>query len=73
MVRVTEPTHDRLVRLRHALFSAYQEGPIHLPDEQAEHLSLDFILNRLLDAHFNHKRRAQRSKATKSEKEPALA
>jgi hypothetical protein len=62
MVRLNQRTHARLCRMRDELFAAYQEGKVHLPDEYCEHLSLDFVVNRLMDRVLSHRRRAQRSR-----------
>jgi hypothetical protein len=57
MIRVKAETHARLVAERDRMYAAYQAGQLDLPDDQADHLSLDYVLNRLLDRREDHGRR----------------
>lgn len=61
-VRLRAATHARLSALRDRLFAAYQAGDLMLPDDQAEHLSLDFVINRLIRHFEEHSRRKARSR-----------
>jgi hypothetical protein len=63
MVRIRADTHARLTAIRDRLFAAYQEGSLSLPDDQAEHLSLDSVVNHLIRHFLSHARR--RAKARK--------
>lgn len=69
MVRIRTSTHVRLAALRDRLFAAYQNGKLALPDDQAEHLTFDYALNRLIDHFLAHDRRkaASRQKRAKGE------
>jgi hypothetical protein len=63
MIRVRADTHARLSAIRCRLFAAYREGRLPLPDSQAEHLSMDFVLNHLagqLEAHGRRRAKARR-------------
>jgi hypothetical protein len=62
MVRLRAKTHARLTALRDRLFAAYQAGKLGLPDGQAEHLTLDFVVGRLLRQHQDHVRRGAKSR-----------
>jgi hypothetical protein len=48
--------------IRDRLFAAYQDGSLALPDSQAEHLSLDFVINRLIGHFQAHRGRRARSR-----------
>jgi len=62
MVRLRGATHARLKALRDRLFAAYQMGSLPLPDEQADQLALDYVVNRLLDHFDAHAKRRARSR-----------
>jgi hypothetical protein len=62
MVRLRGETHARLAALRDRLFAAYTQGNLALPDDQAEHLSLDFVINRLIGHFQAHGRRRAKAK-----------
>jgi hypothetical protein len=62
MVRVQADTHARLSALRDRMFAAYQDGSLALPDSEAEHLSLNFVIKRLIRHFEAHGRRRARSR-----------
>jgi hypothetical protein len=62
MVRLRADTHARLSAIRDRLFIAYQEGNFALPDSQAEHLSLDFVIDRLIGHFQEHGRRRAKAR-----------
>ena len=53
-------------RMQRRMMLAYKCGHLDLPDEQAEHISFDFVIKRLL-RHF-HEHRARRAKRRPSAK-----
>jgi hypothetical protein len=62
MVRTRADTHDRLCAIRDRLFAAYQAGSLPLPDSQAEHLSLNHVIEHLIGQYEGHGRRRDRSR-----------
>ena len=69
LVRLHADTHTALLRMQRQMMLAYKCGHIDLPDEQAEHVSLDFVIKRL-QRHFDEHRarRAKRSGSAKNRK-----
>lgn len=65
MVRVKQTTRARLERLRNSLVAAYERHHPRIGD-LAEGLSLDALLNRLLDAQEKHVKRARKSNKGRS-------
>ncbi len=59
MIRVSKRTHARLKAFCEKLFDDYAAGIVDLPDSQAEHVSFDYAINRLLNAVIEHRRRAR--------------
>jgi hypothetical protein len=57
-IQLKRTTHEDLCELRKSLYSLYQEGKITLPDEYAEHLTLDQTVAMLIDSYKGHRRRA---------------
>jgi len=49
--------------MRDRYFALYQQCRLNLPDDQAEHLSLDYVVNLLIDDKLSHRRRARRQRA----------
>jgi hypothetical protein len=62
MVRLRAGTHTALAQVRERLFAAYQQGQISLPDSQAEGVTFDFVIQRLLRHYQDHGRRRARSR-----------
>lgn len=69
LVRLHPDTHKALLRMQRQMMLAYQGGHLELPDEQAEHVSLDFVIKRL-QRHFDEHgaRRAKRRGSEKNRK-----
>ena len=61
-VRLRADTHARLCAIRDRMFAAYQQGSLPLPDSQAEHLSLNFVIKHLIENFEGHGRRRARSR-----------
>lgn len=62
MVRLSKATHARLTAFRDRLHQDYMAMLVELPDDQAEHVSLDYVVNLLLDAKLDHRQRAKRQR-----------
>ena len=69
LVRLHADTHMALLRMQRQMMLAYKCGHIDLPDEQAEHVSFDFVIRRLLH-HFDEHgaRRAKRRRSARNKK-----
>jgi hypothetical protein len=57
MVRLRVETHALLLAIRDRMVTAYQEGKRSLPDDQADRLSLDFVVGELIRQRLSHARR----------------
>jgi hypothetical protein len=60
MVRVKVQTHQRLTDYCNRLDTAYHAGQVTLPDHQADGVSFNFAVERLLDQNAGHRRRARK-------------
>ncbi len=69
LVRLNADTHEALLRMQRQMMLAYKCGHLDLPDEQAEHVSFDFVIKRLLRQFDEHRaRRAKRRGSAKNKK-----
>ena len=59
MVRVKRSTHERAKALRDKMLDDYTLGRIDLPEDQAEHVSFDFLIRDLMQRVEAHRRRAK--------------
>jgi hypothetical protein len=62
MIRVHDDTYAGLVAIKDGMFAAYQEGRLDLPDSQAEGLSFDFVIKRLIRLYEEHRRRRAKAR-----------
>jgi hypothetical protein len=62
MIRVHDDTYAALTAIKDWMFAAYQEGRLDLPDSQAEGVSYDFVIKRLIRDHEEHARRRAKAR-----------
>lgn len=62
-VRLSRAVYARLAAYRDKLHALYVVGLVSLPDDQAEHVSLDYAVATLLDAKEDHRERAKRQRS----------
>jgi hypothetical protein len=62
MIRVHDDTYAGLAAIKDGMFAAYQEGRLDLPDSQAEGVSFDFVIKRLIRHFQEHGRRRAKAR-----------
>lgn len=67
-VRLQRKTLERLTAMRRGLLESYILGRIKLPDDQVDGVTVDWVLNWLLDQVESHRERAKRQKRQKPPK-----
>lgn len=66
MVRLSSETHSKLKTFSEKMHNAHVAGIFFLPEDQIDHVSLDYVVQRLL-THFNgHADRVRKSKRKRS-------
>jgi hypothetical protein len=64
MVRVSKATHARLLAVRESLFRAEENGQVSLDRDPRDRVSIDQIINRLIDARSAHAARRNKTRRT---------
>jgi len=62
-LRLRRSTHAKLCALRDKMHADYQACLLSLPDDQTEHLGLDYVILRLIQNHFAHARRRAKARS----------
>jgi len=65
MVRMDRVTHKRLCAVRDSLMVAHEQGKIALEVDSRDRVSLDQVVNILIDARADHKKRVKRARTRK--------
>lgn len=64
-IRVQTSTLQRVKQMRRELLDLYVTGKVELPDNQVDGVTVDYLLNRLMDQVAAHRERARRQRRKK--------